>query len=83
MITLLVAVAALAGEPAATPSATPVKPKKEAKICRTQEITGTRMGGRTVCKTADEWRLEKDDAERMLSGRRDTFDTAPARPPGL
>lgn len=83
MITFLLAAAAFAGDPAATAAAPAVKPKKEAKICRTEEITGTRMGGRSVCKTAEEWRLQKDEAERMLNGRRDTFDAAPARPAGL
>ena len=82
MISFLLAAAALAGDPSVVPAAPAAKPKKEAKICRTQEITGTRMGGRSVCKTADEWRIEKDEAERMLNGRRDTFDTAPARPAG-
>ncbi|WP_308516557.1 hypothetical protein [Sphingomonas flavescens] len=83
MISFFIAATALAGDPAVPPMATDAKPKKEAKICRTQEITGTRMGGRTVCKTTDEWRIEKEDAERMLNGRRDTFDTAPARPAGF
>lgn len=83
MFTLLIAAAALADPAPATPATPSVKPKKEAKICRTEEITGTRMGGRSVCKTAEEWRLEKEDAERILSGRRDTFDTVPRRPAGL
>lgn len=74
MITFLLAAAALAGDPSVGTATAPAKPKKEAKICRTQELTGTRMGGRTVCKTADEWRLEKEDAERMISGRRDLVD---------
>jgi predicted secreted protein len=74
MIVFLIAATALAGDPPVASAPLPAKPKKEAKICRTQEMTGTRMGGRTVCKTADEWRLEKDDAERMISGRRDLVD---------
>ena len=74
MFAVLIAAAALAGEPASATTAAPAKPKKEVKICRTQEITGSRIGGRSVCKTADEWRLEKEDAERMISGRRDLVD---------
>ena len=74
MISFLLAAAALAGEPSVVPATPAARPKKEAKICRTQEITGTRMGGRSVCKTADQWRLEREDAERMLNGRRDLVD---------
>jgi hypothetical protein len=58
MFTLLIAAAALAGEPAPAPPAVPAKPKKEAKICRTIEVTGTRMGNGSECKTAAEWDVE-------------------------
>ena len=77
MISFLLAAASLAGDPAVVPAAPAAKPKKEAKICRTEEITGTRMGGRSVCKTADEWQLQKQEAERMLNGRRDLVDGHP------
>ena len=77
MITFLIAAAAMGADPMGAVAAPAAKPKKEARICRTVEVTGTRMGGRSVCKTADEWRLEKDEAERMLNGRRDLVDGHP------
>lgn len=80
MIIVLIAALAVAGD-APTAPAPPVA-KKEAKICRTMEVTGTRMGSRSICKTAEEWQREKDDAERVLNGRRDVFDAEPARPAG-
>jgi hypothetical protein len=77
MISFLIGALAIVGDPAPSAETLAARPKKEVKICRTQEITGTRMGGRSVCKTADEWRLEKEDAERMLAGRRDLVDGHP------
>ena len=74
MIELLILSAALSG---GQPAATPTKPKKEAKICRTIEVTGTRMGNRTECKSADDWKLERDQAQQVLNGRRDLVDGHP------
>ena len=79
MIGFLLASAAMAGNPTA---AVLVKPKKDAKICRTIEVTGTRMGNRTECKTSADWDDEKRQAEQFLNGRRDLEDVVPKRPAG-
>ena len=79
MIGFLLVSAVMASQPAA---AVPAKPKKEAKICRTIEVTGTRMGNRSECKTAAEWDDEKRQAEQFLNGRRDLEDVVPKRPAG-
>jgi predicted secreted protein len=84
MIVLLLAGAALAADvPAASAAAPANKPKREAKICRTVEVTGTRMGNRTVCRSAADWEDEKRQAEQFLNGRRDLEDVVPKRPAGL
>ena len=84
MVVLFFASAALAaGTPATAPAApAAAKPKKEAKICRTIEITGSRMGVREVCMTASEWDGQKREAEQFLNGRRDLSDVQPVRAPG-
>ncbi len=48
-----VSVSVAASEPQAAPSDT-AKPKKEKRICRTIQKTGSRMGART-CKTQEAW----------------------------
>ena len=79
MLVLFLASAALAaGNPATPPDAPPAgKPKKEAKICRTIEITGSRMGVREVCMPAPERDYQKRQAEDVLSGRRGLTDGGP------
>jgi hypothetical protein len=51
------------------------------KICRTIEITGSRMGIREVCMPASEWDYQKRQAEQVLNGRRDLSDVEAVRPP--
>lgn len=46
---------ALIAPAAQTPDAVPEKPKKERRICRGAQETGSRMGGGRVCKTKEEW----------------------------
>lgn len=80
MFGLLIAVAMLGGSQTEPSPAT--GQRKEPKLCRTYEITGSRIGVRTVCKTKSEWDLEKQQAEQFLSGRRDISDPRPSRPAG-
>ncbi len=42
------------------PGAT-VKPKKERMICRSDQVTGSRVRGKRICRTRAEW----NDAERQ------------------
>jgi len=83
MILTILASWALASDPSA-PQVAPATPpaKKERMICRTMELTGTRMGSGRVCKRESEWRKDKEDAEHVLNGRRDLFDASPTRPGG-
>jgi hypothetical protein len=42
----------------APPAARPAPATSEKKICRTFEVTGSRLAKQRVCMTADEWRME-------------------------
>jgi hypothetical protein len=72
----------LAAAESAAPQPVPavVKPVVEKKICRRAEQTGSRIPDPPVCKTAAQWELDKQAAERMLNGRRDMHDVVPYRP---
>ena len=81
MIFTIVAMWALAGDPSAgQQAAANPAPKKDRMICRTVEMTGTRMGGGRVCKSESEWQKEREDAQRVLNGRRDLTDVEPMTP---
>ena len=50
--------AALADPPVATqPAAAPAqaKPAKDKKVCKREEEKGSRLGGKTTCRTKAEW----------------------------
>jgi len=81
MISFLLAPAAMAGDPSAMPVARAASLGKW-KLPDTRNHR-TRMDASSVCQTADERRLQKEEAERMLNDRRDTFGAAPSRPAGL
>ena len=81
MVVFLQVSAAVATSTAPTPITTTEMPKKEAKVCRTIEITGSRIGVREVCMPASEWDNQKQQAEEILNGRRDLSDVQPVRPP--
>ena len=74
MILFLLASGALAAADPAPAPAPAAKPKAEKKICRTIEITGSRMGVREICMPASEWDYQKRQAEDVLSGRRGLTD---------
>ena len=77
MILFLLASGALAAGDPASASAPAAKPKAEKKVCRTIEITGSRMGIREVCMPASEWEFQKRQAEQVLNGRRELVDGHP------
>ena len=77
MVVFLQVSAAVATSTAPTPITTTEMPKKEAKVCRTIEITGSRIGVREVCMPASEWEFQKRQAEQVLNGRRELVDGHP------
>jgi hypothetical protein len=83
MIVTILASLALAADPSTAQQAVVNAPKTDRMICRTVELTGSRIGGGRVCKTESQWQKEKEDAERMLNGRRDLSDPEPMRPGGI
>jgi len=75
MFLLLAASLLQATDPAAAaaPVAPQPAPKKERRICRTADDSGSRMAQR-VCKTESEWAASKDDKK---SSNRATLSGAP------
>ncbi|WP_312488487.1 hypothetical protein [Sphingomonas sp.] len=47
-------------------------PVKEKKICRMQETTGSRLGGKRICKTQAEW-------DEIAANARNDVETATGR----
>ena len=43
--------------------------KAEKRICRTEDLTGTRMTRRKICMTAEDWALQKLSAEEIVRQR--------------
>jgi hypothetical protein len=82
MLALFLAISALAADvPPAQPAAEPA-PKRERIICRRLEQTGTRMGGREVCRTQSQWDYDKTSAQDVLRDKqlRDIIDPVPLTP---
>jgi hypothetical protein len=44
---------------------TAAQPKKERKICKTLELTESRMGSPRVCKTAAQWRDDQQNGNGL------------------
>ena len=48
-----------------------VKPRKERMVCKTQEVKGSRLGGKRICRTQAEWddlaANQRQELERRLS----------------
>jgi hypothetical protein len=66
---LIAAVLLASAQPVADPqAATPVTPapKKEKKICRTLNTTGSRLGGDRVCKTKAEWDADSEETRQQV-----------------
>jgi hypothetical protein len=60
----------------APPAAKAEDPNK--KICERVEETGTRLGGRRVCKTKAEWAAERAESRRELERAQQNADYRPA-----
>jgi hypothetical protein len=41
------------------PAAQKETPKEERKICKREDSTESRLGGKRICMTADEWKARK------------------------
>ena len=48
------------------PPAAPAKPAEEKKICVTEEVTGSRLGGKRVCMTKSEFDERQIEARKEL-----------------
>ncbi|MDP1026809.1 hypothetical protein Q5H91_06270 [Sphingomonas sp. KR1UV-12] len=67
MSAILLLAIALQATPAAAP---PAKPVADRRVCKTFASTGSRLGGKRVCKTAREWDEEEVDAHREVDNMR-------------
>lgn len=68
----------LAGQQAeATPPPPPAKDKKV--ICRTEGTTGSRLGGRRVCHTREEWDAIAANARNDVENATGRLNTASGR----
>jgi hypothetical protein len=63
---------AAADPPATQPAASPLKADTGKRICREVTPTGTRMSKR-VCRTADEWQHDSDEARRHFQESQETI----------
>lgn len=67
MITLFSLLLLAGDSPAATPAAPPAAaveaPKKERKICRREDATESRLGGKRICLTAAEWQARSGNGD--------------------
>jgi len=80
IVALLVSAFMAADIATAQPAPAPPTPTRDRLICRPVERTGTRINGGRLCRTESQWRKDKEDAERVLDGRRDLTDAEPYRP---
>lgn len=61
--------APMSGPPAPAPAPpAPTAKKKDPVICKRQEETGSRLGGKSVCMTKSQWDAQRTDAQRTLTG---------------
>jgi hypothetical protein len=66
--------------PAAVPTA---NPEDQRRICRNTQATGTRLGGRRICRTAAEWRRSQSNTrEEVQDMQRDSQTSVSASPAG-
>ena len=62
--------APMSGPPAPAPA--PPAKKKDPVICKHQEETGSRLGGKSVCMTKSQWDEQRADAQRNMMGAQAT-----------
>ena len=77
LVAALLAMQAAPSE-AAPPSAVPAPPpivvegKKERKVCKIIDPgTGSRIGMRRICRSADEWKMSEQQAQRIIDKEQD------------
>jgi hypothetical protein len=75
LVIALMSIQATAAESAAPPAvAAPivVEGKKEKKVCKIIDPgTGSRIGVRRICRSADEWKMSQQQAERIIDREQD------------
>ena len=75
LVIALMSIQATAPESAATPAAPApivVEGKKEKKVCKIIDPgTGSRIGVRRICRSADEWKMSQQQAERIIDREQD------------
>jgi hypothetical protein len=58
--------------PPAVPAPIVVEGKKEKKVCKIIDPgTGSRIGVRRICRSADEWKMSQQQAERIIDREQD------------
>jgi hypothetical protein len=68
LISIALASPAFAGDPPAAGTAKKPEQKKERKICRDVQETGSRMGNLKMCMSAAAWREHDAQADRFDNG---------------
>ena len=63
---LIVASPAVAQSTSSEQAPKPAKPAKAKIICETEEQIGSRLGGKRVCHTAEEWEQIRSDTRQNL-----------------
>ena len=75
LVTALLAIQAAPPEAVPAPSAsTPivVEGKKEKKVCKIIDPgTGSRIGMRRICRSADEWKMSERQAQQIIDKEQD------------
>ncbi len=78
ILTLLLAAADQ--PPSATPG--PITVNGQRRVCHTIPRTGSRVSGDRICKTADEWEHDRQEAQRMVAARQNqNLEPQPVRTP--
>lgn len=73
LVTALLAIQA-APPPAVAPAPAPivVEGKKEKKVCKIIDPgTGSRIGMRRICRSADEWKMSERQAQQIIEKEQD------------
>jgi hypothetical protein len=83
LTSMLLVLAAANSEVVAPPTPPAAKPKKERLICRTTQVTGSRLRGKRVCRTAEDWdRAEQntqESAREVIQGNQGVVSPTPLR----
>ena len=66
LATLMISSGALADEPATNGQASQPKKKGDGLVCRTIDETGSRLGGKRVCMTREQWEENRTQARQSV-----------------